>query len=78
MKQINLNVTPEFEKDLQRYMKKKGIPQKSEALRQALREAVQRLEKLAGTTDFQGWRGMALKTPLADRPRFKTEDDLWT
>ena len=41
MKQLNLNVTAEFERDLRSYMQRKSIPNKSDAIRQALREAVE-------------------------------------
>ncbi len=41
MTQINLHVTPEFEADLARLMKDRGLRSKSEAIRLAVREAVQ-------------------------------------
>jgi len=39
-KQINTNMTPEFERDLRRYMRSTKPDTKSDAIRQALREAV--------------------------------------
>lgn len=39
MTQINLHVTPKFEADLARLMKNRGIKNKSEAIRLAVREA---------------------------------------
>jgi len=76
MQQLNLNVTPDFERDLQRYMKQRGIPTKSDAIRQALREAVAR----AGAVDydFRGWLGLGLRAPLRRKRRFESEDDLWS
>src|SRR4026209_1771397 len=77
MRQLNLNVTPEFERDLRQYMKKRGIERKSDAIRQAVREALQRP---AGSQDydFRSWLGLGLKAPLRRKPRFKSEDDLWS
>ena len=77
MAQFNINLTPEFEKDLSLYMKKSGVGKKSDALRQALHEAVERLKGQKKSTDFRRWRGLALKAPLNTKPRFQSEDDLW-
>ena len=75
MKQLNLNVTPDFERDLQQYMKKKEIPTKSEAIRQALREVG--AHGTGSDYDFRSWLGMGLKTPLRKKRRFRSEDELW-
>jgi hypothetical protein len=77
MKQLNLNVTPEFEKDLRRVMKSAGIKRKSDAVRQAVREAAERSHRRE-TTDFRSWIGLALKGRPNPKPRFKSEDDLWS
>lgn len=77
MSQLNINMTPDFEKDLRQYMKKQGLSRKSDAIRQALHEAVDQLKGRKAGIDFRTWRGIALKAPLNPRPRFKTEDDLW-
>jgi hypothetical protein len=77
MKQLNLNVTPEFERDLKLFMKRKGIRRKSDAIRTALRE----LAEPAATDsdcDFRALLGIGLKAPLNPHPRFKTEDELWS
>ena len=42
MAQINLNVTPEFEADLARLMKDRGLASKSAAIRLAVHEAAAR------------------------------------
>ena len=39
MPQLNLNVTPEFERDLEALMKARGLKNKSDAIRLAVREA---------------------------------------
>ena len=77
MAQINLILTPEFEKDLMRYMKLKGFSQKSEAIREALHEAVEKAKSQKQGHNFKRWRAMALKAPLNSKPKFKTHDDLW-
>lgn len=41
MSQFNLNITEEFSQDLARYMKARGIGQKSEAIRTAIKEALE-------------------------------------
>lgn len=68
MKQLNLNVTAEFERDLEAFMKARRISRKSEAVRQAMREAA------AHSTgdeeyDFRNWLGLGLKAPLRRKPR---------
>lgn len=77
MRQLNLNVTPEFERDLQAYMKSRGIALKSEAVRHALRAAVARSTGEGGY-DFRAWLGFGLKAPTRRKPRFRSEDDLWS
>ena len=76
MKQLNLNVTPEFDQNLRVFMKREGILNKSDAIRRAVREAVEKSP--SGETDFRSWIGMGLKEPLNRRPRFRSEDELWS
>jgi len=78
MAQFNIHLTPDFEKNLRSYMKKKGISRKSEALRQALAEATSLLKKREGLTDFGNWLGIGLQAPLNPKPPFKNEDELWS
>jgi len=77
MSQLNINLTPQFEKELLEYMKQAKITQKSEAIRQALHEAVEQLKSKKREVDFSRWLGMGLKAPQNPNPRFKTHDDLW-
>jgi hypothetical protein len=58
MKQINLNVTPEFERDLRQYMKLRKLDRKSDAIRWAIREALSR-ESGSADYDFRAWLGLA-------------------
>lgn len=77
MKQLNINVTAEFERDLKAYMKSRGISTKSAALRSAVHEAATRGAGKTGF-DFRQWLGAGLKAPLARKRRYLTEDDLWS
>jgi Arc/MetJ-type ribon-helix-helix transcriptional regulator len=77
MKQINLNVTEEFERDLRQYMKRKGLATKSDAIRQAMREAVSRRTG-PSSFDFRSLLGAGLRVPPRRRARPLTEDDLWS
>lgn len=77
MAQLNLNLTPQFNKDLEKYMKHKGISTKSEALRMALREIVE-LISTSKKSDFSSWLGAGLKAEARTDRKFKTEDDIWS
>jgi len=77
LRQFTLNVTPEFERDLQRFMRLRGIPRKSDAIRTAIHEAVARTTRNADY-DYRAWLGIGLKGPLNPKPRFRSEDDLWS
>lgn len=77
MGQINIIVTETLAKDLKKYMQKKGISQKSEAIRTALHEAVALLDQKNNSKDFRSWLGLGLLSPPNNQPKFKSEDDLW-
>ncbi len=77
MKQINVNVTPEFERDLQRLMKARRIPTKSDAIRVAVHELAARKPK-PDSSHFSELLGAGLRAPLAAKPRFASEEDLWS
>ena len=76
MAQLNLNMTTQFKKDLEKYMKHRGLKTKSEAIRMALHELVAMISS-SKKADFESWIGAALKTPLNQRSKFNSEDDLW-
>lgn len=78
MHQFNINIGPEFERDLKTYMKLKGFKHKAEAIRRALHEAVVSLTAGAAKEDFRSWLGYGLKVLPRDNPRFKHEDELWS
>lgn len=78
MSQLNMHTTPEFEEDLSRLMELRDIPTKSEAIRRAVREALDRARSArARDLDFRDWLGAAREAELNPRPRFSSEDDLW-
>jgi hypothetical protein len=76
MAQLNLNLTPQFKKDLEQYMKHRGIKTKSDALRSALHEIVTMITT-SKKSDFSCWLGAGLKAEMKQKRKFKTEDDLW-
>jgi len=77
MKQMNINITSDFERDLLAYMKQQGLPNRSAAIRQAVHEAVQR-QSSRPDFDFRSWLGAALRVPPRKKSRLLTEDDLWS
>jgi hypothetical protein len=76
--QLNLNMTPELEEALKRFMRLRGIRTKSEALRVAVREGVERSIGAAPRASFASWLGAAARAPENPNPRFATDDDLWS
>jgi Arc/MetJ-type ribon-helix-helix transcriptional regulator len=77
MAQLNVHVTPEFEEALARLVRLRKLASKSEAVRVAVRETLERETQRAGGPDFRSWIGAARKVPLNPRPRFRSDDDLW-
>ncbi len=76
MSQLNINMTPEFETALKRLMQARGLKSKTEAVRLAVREALERARP-AGKTDFTSWIGLGNAAPGNPRPRFPSDDALW-
>ncbi len=77
MKQLNLNVTPQFARDLRKFMKDRGIQRKSDALKTLAREAAEKIDRRRNY-DFGELVGVALGGRENPNPKFKTEDDLWS
>lgn len=77
MSQLNIHLTPDFEQALSEYMKLKRVKTKSDAVRLAVQEAVQRERGLPVVPDFSRWIGLALQVPGNPNPRFRSDDDLW-
>ncbi len=77
MGQLNIILTPEFERDLQYLMRVRGIRTKSDAIRIAVQEIANR----GGVPDaakFDELLGAGLGAPLNRKPKFSSEDDLWS
>ena len=74
--QLNLHMTPEFEKALARLMRVRGIATKSEAVRVAVIEAAERARRQPRPNAFRELIGAGLRGPRR-KPRFRSEDDLW-
>jgi metal-responsive CopG/Arc/MetJ family transcriptional regulator len=77
MPQINLNATRDLVRDLERLMKERGFRHKAEAIRSAVREAVERGAGAAGRQDFHEWVGLAAEGRPNARRRFRDQDALW-
>jgi len=83
MRQFNMNVDREFERDLKKVMKKRGLKHKATAVRMIVREAAASSEPAPPDKPWQryDWNrllGAGLAGPTDPAPRFKTDDDLWS
>ncbi len=67
----------EFQRQLARFMRLRGIRTKSEAIRLAVRECLERAGPSAARTRYREWKGAALEVALNPAPRFGSDDDLW-
>ncbi len=76
MGQLNIRLTPDFDRKLARLMELRGISTKTEAVRAAVSEAVERAEHRP-TTSWEKLRGAANKYEQRPREQWLTEDDLW-
>lgn len=77
MGQLNINLTPAFEEILTRYMQVRGIRSKSEAVRIAVQEGLERSVAAQPKVDFASWLGSARGQGENPTPRFTSDDDLW-
>jgi Arc/MetJ-type ribon-helix-helix transcriptional regulator len=78
MPQLNIHLTPEFEEALSEYMKLRRVKTKSDAVRLAIQEAVERERQLRIVPDFSRWLGLARQVPENPKPLFRSDDDLWS
>ena len=76
--QLNIHVTPEFEKALSQLMRARKFRTKSEAIRFAVREALQLSVRSRQSCDYSEWLGLAAGAPQNPKPRFRSEDELWS
>jgi hypothetical protein len=75
--QLNINMTPEFERALARLMRVRNIATKSEAVRIAVVEVLERARPRATAEGFRALMGAGLRAPVRKQRKFKSEDDLW-
>jgi hypothetical protein len=75
---MNIHLTPEFQQSLLEYMRLRHLKTKSEAVRTAVREALERELSRRRTADFTSWLGLGNRAPQNPRPRFRSDDDLWS
>jgi hypothetical protein len=77
MSQLNIQMSAAFEQKLKRYMRARGIKKKSDAMRQALDDAMKLPTKKPTKTSFRDLLGSANKFPQRPRREWLSEDDLW-
>lgn len=73
MSQLNIQMTPDFESKLRRFMAARGIKTKSEAIRQAVEESLARTPEPVAM-DWTRLRGKGLGST---QPQFESNDQLW-
>lgn len=79
MSQLNLNIFPEFARELEEYMGLRGLSQKSAAIRLAVREALTNAQQnKQKKINFDSLIGEGISPGLKKNPKFKSEDDLWS
>ncbi len=77
MSQINLHIDDEFAEKLKRLMRVRGFKTKSEAIRTAIDETLQRELQKSRSTDFTEWLGLAKQATVNPKPKFRSDADLW-
>ena len=79
MAKLTINLNPDFEDSLYRLMQRRGIRTKSEAVRVAVQEGLERSLEETPKTDFSSWIGLACGKGENPQPRFVNADDdaLW-
>lgn len=76
MSQININITREFAKDLEELMKFAGIKSKSDAIRLAVHDMLNKVKSKRKSKNFRSLLGMGLKAPVRTKGLLD-EDSLW-
>ena len=78
MGQLNIHTSPEFDEKLARFMKIRGLRNKSAAIRTAVQEGLENAMRVAGNIDYRSWIGMACDGPDTPDRKFSSHDDLWS
>ena len=76
MPQINIHLTREFEQALAEFMQLRQIKTKSDAIRAALQESLDRARRHK-EAHFSRWVGLGIQAPENPAPRFRSDNDLW-
>lgn len=76
MPQMNIHLTDDFLRMLERLVEIERLPSKSAAVRKAVSDAVERAMHRAVPGDFSSWRGLA-GSGIRQGRRFRTDEDLW-
>lgn len=77
MTQLNIHLTSSFESNLRKFMKLRHIKTKSEAIRIAIKEGVERASAYSSPTNFSDWLGFANQVPVNKNVKFSSDNDLW-
>lgn len=75
--QLNINQTPEFEDDLLRLMRIRKIATKSEAVRIAVRESLERSLESTTSVNYREWLNLARGEGENPSPKFQSHDEIW-
>ena len=75
--QIHINLSAELESALDRFMRLRHFRTKSEAVRVAIQEGLERASHAGSVSAFQAWRGLALRAPVNPTPRFPSDETPW-
>jgi hypothetical protein len=74
---LNINVTPEFEAALARYMRARGIATRSGTIRRAVAEALERAIAERAPRSWGDLLGAAVVGPENPSRRFRSDDGPW-
>jgi hypothetical protein len=78
MPRLSLHVSLEFEQLLSEFMRRRRIRTKSDAVRLAVLEAVERERLVYRAPNFSQWLGLGRQAPENPNPRFRSDHDLWS
>jgi Arc/MetJ-type ribon-helix-helix transcriptional regulator len=77
MAQLNINLTTEFQENLDKLIRLRGFTSKSEAVRIAVWEAVERETAQKTKVDWRTLLGWAKQFPENPQAKPIADDDLW-
>lgn len=77
MAQMNINLSPEFQENLAAFMRLRGLHSKSEGVRVAVREALDRETARMPKVDWTRLIGWANQLPEGREAKSLDEDAIW-